>query len=87
MVQAGVHAAVGAEAHEMELAAAGLHIVVGGTYLLVVEELVVAASHVDLHEVLIDHAAGAEVHVSHLGVAHLSIGKPHILSMKGAPWV
>ena len=80
MVEAGVHAAMGAEAHEMELAAAVFHIIVCRAYLLVVEELVVTAGHVDLHEVLIHDAAGAEIHVTYLGVAHLPVRQADVLA-------
>ena len=80
VVEAGVYSAVRAEAHEVELAAAGLHIVVRSAYLLVLEELVVAAGHVYLHEVLIYDPAGTEVHVSYLGVAHLAVGQAHIFA-------
>ena len=34
-----------------------------------------AAGDVDLHQVLVHHAAGAEVHVADLGVAHLAVGQ------------
>ncbi len=32
---------------------------------------------VDFDEILIDHASGADVHVSHFGVAHLSFRESH----------
>ena len=80
MVQGGVHAAVGGQAHQVELLAGGLDVVVDRLDLGVVEELVLAHGHVDLDEVLVDHAAGAEVHVSDLGVAHLSVGQADVLA-------
>ena len=40
----------------------------------------VAAGHVDLHEVLIYYPSCTEVEVSHFGVAHLSVRKADILS-------
>ena len=80
VVEAGVHAAMGAEAHEMELSAAVFHIIVCRAYLLIVEELVVAAGHIDLHEVLIYDSTGAEIHVADLRVAHLAVGQADVLA-------
>ena len=80
MVEGRVDTAVGAEAEEMELLAGLLHIVVGGLDLGVLEKGMLAAGDVDLDEVLIDDAAGAEVHVSYLGVAHLSVGQADVFA-------
>ena len=44
-----------------------------GFHLRVLHDRVVAAGAVDLHEVLINDAAGADIRVSDLGVAHLSL--------------
>ena len=80
MVEAGVHATVGAEAEEVELLARLLNVVVGSLDFLVLHQFVVAASHIDLYEILIYHAACSEVHMSHLGISHLSVRKTHILA-------
>src|SRR5438132_6425 len=37
----------------------------------------------DLHERLVDDAAGAEVEVAHLGVAHEPVGEAHVLARGG----
>ena len=80
VIQGGVHAAVGGEAHQVELLAGILHIVIDRLDLGVLQELVVADGHVDLDEVLIDHAAGAQVHVSDLGVAHLPVRQADVFA-------
>ena len=80
MVEAGVDSSVRAEPEEMELLAVCLGIFIGSLDLLVLHEGMLPAGDVDLHEVLIDHAAGAEVHVSDLGVAHLSVRKADIFT-------
>ena len=75
-----MHSAVGAEAEEVELLAGLLHVVVGGLDFRVGEEFVLAACDVDLDEVLVDNAAGAEVHVTDLGVAHLAVGQADVFA-------
>ncbi len=78
VVQGAVHAAVGGKAHQMQLFAALLHIVIGCLYLFVFQQFVLTAGDIDLHQVLIHHAAGAQVHVAYLGVAHLAVRKAYI---------
>ena len=34
-----------------------------------------AAGDIDLDKVLVHHTSGAQVHVTHFGVAHLAVGK------------
>ena len=80
VLQGGVHAAVGGEAHQVELLAGGLDIVVDRLYLGVLEEFMVTDGHVDLDEVLVDHAAGAQVHVADLGVAHLPVRQTDVFA-------
>ena len=80
MIQGAVNAAVGGEAHQVQLLAAGLHIFVGGLDLLILEELVLTAGDVDLHQVLVHHAACTQVHVAHFGVTHLAIGKADVFA-------
>lgn len=75
-----MHSAVGGKAHQVQFLAAGLHIVIYGFDLLVLEELVVACGHIDLDQVLVDDAACAEVHMADLGVAHLSVRKADVLA-------
>ncbi len=72
--------AVGAKTEEMEFATVLLYIVVGGMDLGVLQETVLAAGDVDLHKVLIHNASGAEVHVSHLAVAHLAVRQTDVLA-------
>ena len=80
VVEGGVHAAVGAEAEEMELAAVAPDVVVGGLDFLVVHQGVAAAGHIYLHEVLVHYAAGAEVHMPDLAVAHLAVGQADVFA-------
>ena len=78
--QGAVDSAVGAQSEEVQGPAAGGHIVVCCFDFLVFQKFVLAAGHVDLDQVLINDAARADVEVSHLGVAHLSGGKTHVLT-------
>ena len=80
VVEAGAYAAVRAEAHQVELLALLLGIAVGSLYLRVLHDAAVLAGAVDLHQVLVDDAAGADVEVAHLGVTHLSVGQTDILA-------
>ena len=80
VVQRRVDAAVRTEAEEVEFLAALLYIIVGSLDLGVLHQLVLAAGDVDLHQVLIYDAAGAEVHMSDLGVAHLAVRQAHVLA-------
>ena len=80
VLQAGVDAAVRAEAHEMELLPARLDILIGSLDFGILHQRVLAAGDVDLHEVLIDDTAGAEVHVSHFGVTHLAVREADVFA-------
>ena len=78
VVQAAVHAAVGGEAHQVEFLAALFHIVVGGLDLRILQKFVLPAGDVDLHQVLIHYASGAQVHVTYLGITHLAVRQADI---------
>ena len=77
---AGMHAAIGEQAHEMQCGTRRLcrrnSIVDHG----IIADGAGAASHVDTRELLMHHAAGADVEMPHLGVAHLTLRKAHGLS-------
>ena len=64
----------------MELLAVLLGIRIGADDAFVLEDRTVLACAVDLHEVLVDNATGADVEVSHLRVAHLSVGQTYVLA-------
>ena len=81
MLQRRVHAAVRHEAHEMHVHAVFLGVFERGFHLRVLHDRVVAAGAVDLHEVLINDAAGADIEVSHLRIAHLSVGQADVLAV------
>ncbi|MNZ59880.1 hypothetical protein D3C78_779330 [compost metagenome] len=78
VVMVAVHAAIGQQAHEMHGFAGGDGFVHGRADGRVLEELAVADRFGDASEVLIHHAAGAEVHVTDFGVAHLAIRKADV---------
>lgn len=80
MVEAGVHAAVGGQSHQVKLLAVLLGIVVGLNNAFVLQDTAVFASTVDFHQVLIDDASGTDVEVTHLGVTHLSVGQTHVFT-------
>jgi len=60
----------------VERAAARLHALGERPHRAELPEAPVGEAVGDAHEVLRHHAAGAEVQVAHLGVAHLSLGEP-----------
>ena len=57
---------MGGEAHQVELFAAALDIVIDGFDLSVFEELVFAGGDVYLDKVLIHNPSGSEIHVADL---------------------
>ena len=77
MCKAAVYAAGRSEAHEVD-AATLLGILKGSYNFGVLGNRAVFASHVDLHKVLIDDAATADVHVSYFRVTHLSGRQTHV---------
>ena len=76
----GVDAARRGEPHDVEVLARLLGVLEGRHYLGVLEDAAVLDGAVDLDEVLIYDAAGADVQVAHLRVAHLSVGQTNILA-------
>ena len=70
-----VHAAVGEQAHEVNGAALGDGAVDRLGEHGVVEERAVLDREVDARELLVDDAAGPDVEVPDLGVAHLALGQ------------
>ena len=77
-----VHAAVRGQAHEVDADAVGAGVLERLDHLGILQDRVVTAGPVDLHEVLVDHAAGTDVEVSDLRVAHLSVGQSDILAVR-----
>ena len=68
------------EAHKVELLACFLGVAVSLNDFLVLENRTVLASTVNLNEVLINDAAGADVQVAYLRVTHLSFRQTNILA-------
>ena len=80
VVKAGVHAAIGGQAHEMELLAALLGVCVSLDDALVFQYVAVLTCLVYLDQVLVHHPACANIEVSNLRVAHLSVGQSHVFA-------
>ena len=72
-----VHPARGDETVKVQLFAARLRGVHGAEKLLVFKERPVADVLGDLGEILIDDPPRADIEVTHLRIAHLSVGKPY----------
>ena len=78
MLDVGMHAAIGQKAHEMQGAVMIQRVLHGVLQGLFFEENAVLNVLGDLHQHLVNHAARADVGVSHLGIAHLTIGQAHV---------
>jgi hypothetical protein len=76
-----VHAAGRQQAHQVQGAAVVEHRGAGAAQRRVLEEAAVLDRGVDAAEVLVDDAAGAEVHVAHLGIAHLPLGQADVAAL------
>ena len=75
-----MYATVRAEPHQVQLLVVLLSVGVGSLHLRVLHDGAVLAGAVDLHEVLIDDAAGTDIEMSHLRVAHLTVGQTDVLT-------
>ena len=75
-----MYAAVRCQTHDMQFLAVLLCSPVRRYDFRIGAYATVFDSAVDLHQVLIDHAAGAYVQVADFRVTHLSIGQTHILA-------
>ena len=64
----------------MEALTGLLSIRVSGDNLLVLQNVTALAGLIDFHEVLINDAAGADIEVTHLGVAHLALRQTDVLT-------
>ena len=68
------------EAHEVQLLAVLFSVGIGSFYASVFKDRAVVACAVNLYKVLVYHATSANVEVSHLRVAHLSVGQTYIFA-------
>ncbi len=82
VVERRVHAAVRNQTHQVHVHAVLLRIFEGGDDLRIFQNGAVGTSTVDLHQILIDHAAGADIEVTHLRVAHLALGQTDVLAVR-----
>ena len=80
MVEARVHAAVGKEPHQVERRTGFPGVSDKGGDFRLRGERARFAGAVDAHEVLIDHAACADVEVADFGISHLAGGEPHVFA-------
>ena len=78
VVDVGVHTAIGHKAHEVQAAAGSLGIGIHDDGIL--SQGTIVDSVRDAAEVLEHHAAGTQIQVAHLGVAHLPIRQTHVLA-------
>ena len=65
----------------MERSAGSLRGIAGGAQFGVGEEAAVLDRRVDAGEVLIDDAAGAQIHVADLGIAHLPVRQADVAAL------
>ena len=80
VVDVRVHAAIAQQANEVQGLVVGQGVLQGfgqGGHL---RQLALADGLADAHQLLVDHPAGPDVHVAHLGVAHLALGQAHGLA-------
>ena len=75
-----VHAASARQAHDVQGLAVLLGVGVGIDDLGILQDRAVLDALVDFHQVLIDNTTAADVQVTYLAVAHLSVGQTHILA-------
>ena len=80
VVFVAVHAARRQQAEQVQGAGGGPGGAAGGHELGVFEEAAVFDGGVHAREVLVDDAAGADVHVAHFGIAHLAVRQAHVLA-------
>ena len=78
-----VHAAVGQQAEDVHRLAGAYRLIDRATDGRIVEELAVANGLGHPGEVLVHDAAGAEVHMADLGVAHLPVRQAHVHAAAG----
>ncbi len=81
MLQRRVHAAVGRKTHEVDTDAVLLGVLERTDDLGILHDRIVAAGAVDLHQVLVDDAPGADIEVAHLRIAHLAVGQTDVLAI------
>ena len=75
-----MYAAVARKAHQVQFLAVVAGVGVGSCYLRIVHDGTVVACTVYLDKVLIYHAACTDVEVSHLRIAHLSVGQSDVFA-------
>ena len=81
MIERTVHAAVRQQAHEMHLLAVHLRIGERLHDLRILQNRIVAAGPVDLHQILVYDASGADIQVTYFRITHLSVGKADVFAV------
>ena len=83
MAELAMHAAIGDQPHQMRGAAGGLELGDEAEDRRVAEEAPLLDGQVDLAEIHRHHAAGADIGVADLGIAHLALRQPGIGAVRG----
>ncbi len=80
VLQRGVNAAGGGQAHEVDGHIVGAGVAEGTLDFGIVEDGPRLYGPVDFHQVLIYDASGADVEVANFGIAHLAVGEADVLA-------
>ena len=75
-----MYAAVAGQAHEVDVLACLLGVLVCADDFRVLQDAAVGTSAVDFHQVLIDDATCTDVEVTHLAIAHLPVGQTDVFA-------
>src|SRR4051812_48659047 len=75
-----VYAAIGKQSEDVQAASAAARVLHGGKQCCVAEEVAILDHEVDLGDVHVNDAAGADVEVSNFAVPHLTGGQTDIAS-------
>ena len=81
MVKTRMYAAVGKESHQVKRLAGSFEVLKHRAAFGLLKELILRTGAVDAHQILIDHAAGADVEVADFGIAHLTFGQAYVFAV------
>ena len=80
MLQRAMYTTIGNQAHEVDLLIILFRIAISTFDLRVLHDRILAASDVDLHQILVNDTASTDVQVAHLRVTHLSVRQTNVLA-------
>ena len=75
-----MYTTIGNQAHEVDLLIILFRIAISTFDLRVLHDRILAASDVDLHQILVNDTASTDVQVAHLRVTHLSVRETNVLA-------